>query len=140
MEHASIMNGEYRLEQGGESGGTPLSNTLTVPESVIGRCCSIVIDPLDDMMIHVVTRSRVVTATTNAIAVAADSFLSRASERAASASRGEEGGSRGTVKTKVWSSLEVNSSRLALGGIQVSSDVHLGHISLARMSDGEQNS
>jgi hypothetical protein len=140
VEHASIMNGEYRLEQGGESGGTPLSNALTVPESAIGRCCSIVIDPLDDMMIHVVTRSRIVTATTNAIAVAADSFLSRASESVASASRGEEGGSRGTVKTKVWSSLEVNSSRLALGGVQVSSDVHLGHISLARMSDGERNS
>ncbi len=139
VERLSIMNGDYCSEMGDESGTTQLTNALATPESSSNRCCCIVIDPLDDVMIHVVTRSRVVTVTTNAVAVAADSFLSRIRESAVFTSRGWGDGMSETIKTKVWSSLEVNSSRAAVVGVQVSGDVHLGHISLARISDSEQH-
>ena len=139
VERVSIINGEYCSEMGEESGTTQLTNALTTPESSSNRCCCIVIDPLDDIMIHVVTRSRVVTVTTNAVAVTADSFLSRMRESAVLTSRGEGDGMSGTLKTKVWSSLEVDSSRAAMVGVQVSGDVHLGHISLARISDSKQH-
>lgn len=138
VERASIINGECSSEKGGESGGSPRTRALAVPESSIGRSCSIVVDPLDDVMIHVVTRSRVVTVTTNVVAVTAESFLSRVSESSVSTSRGEVGGMMG-IRTKIWSSLEVNSSSTTLIGVRVSGDVHLGHISLARISDGEQS-
>lgn len=138
VEHASIINGESCLEKSNEYGGTPPNKALTTSVSNFGRSCSIVVDPLDDFMLHVVTRSRVVTVTTNAIAVTAERFLSRVSESAVSKRRGEEGEMK-DVRTKVWSGLELNSRDAALVGVGVSGDVHLGHISLARMSDGKRS-
>ncbi|KAL7538311.1 hypothetical protein ACHAXR_008460 [Thalassiosira sp. AJA248-18] len=132
VERASIMNDMGSTEETEESGGTS-SRALTSSASV-GRGCSIVVDPLDDIMVHVMTRSRIVTVTTNAVAVTANCFKSRVGG-SASLKTGEKQGMP-SIRTKVWSGLEVNSSDAALVGAQVSGDVHLGHILLARVSSG----
>lgn len=138
-EQASIINGDNCSQKGDGSCTPSVTNATRVPESFIGKYCCLVVDPLDDIMIHVVTRSRVITVTTNAVAVVAESFLARMRESAVLTSTERKGGLRGAIRTKVWSSLEINSNRAAVVGVQVSSDVHLGHISLARLSDGERN-
>jgi len=134
VERASIMN-DKRSTSGDN---TPSSRALTVTpaaSSAIGRTCSIVVDPLDDIMVHVMTSSRIVTLTTNAIAVMANCFKSRV---AGNGGGGSSSLSSSSIRTKVWSGLEVNSSAgdAALIGARVSGDVHLGHILLARVSNG----
>mmetsp|Transcript_32071 Transcript_32071/g.59231 ORF Transcript_32071/g.59231 Transcript_32071/m.59231 type:complete len:1221 (+) Transcript_32071:86-3748(+) len=135
VERASIMNDKSSAEE--DLGGTSPSRALSVSaSSSIGRDCCIVVDPLDDIMIHVLTRSRIVTVTTNAVAVTANCFKSRAVGEAASVRKRGNNQGMSSIRTKVWSGLEVNSSDAALVGARVSGDVHLGHILLARVSNG----
>jgi len=134
VERVSIMNDKSESSSDGGA-STPSSRSLTVASaSPIGRTCSIVVDPLDDIMVHVMTPLRIATLTTNAVAVMANRFKSRL---AAGGGGGES--SMSSIRTKVWSGLEVNSSAndaAALLGASVSGDVHLGHILLARISNG----
>jgi len=127
VESASIMN-DVSEEESGESTS---STALTTVSSNNTRDCSIVVDPLDDIMLHLVTNSRIVTVTTNAVAVTANCFKSRAD-----GTRGEDKG-LSTIRTKVWSELEVSLTNTTLVGACVSGDVHLGHIMLARVSNGK---
>ena len=138
VEHATITQDKSSSEVGDESGGTPPPSRALVVRgaSSIGRHCSIVLDPLDDAMIHVINCSQIVTVTTNAVAVTAKCFASRVDESAASIGRGEKEG-MSSIRTKAWSGLEVNSSGTALVGARVSADVHLGHVLYARLSDGK---
>jgi hypothetical protein len=137
VEHATITQDKSSSEAGDESGGTPPpSRGLVARGASVGRHCSIVLDPLDDAMMHVINRSQIVTVTTNAVAVMAKCFASRVDESAASIRRGEKEGIS-SIRTKAWSGLEVNSTGTALVGARVSGDVHLGHVLYARLSDGK---
>jgi hypothetical protein len=94
--------------------------------SVAKRNCAIVIDPLDNIMVHISTKSRIATVSTNAVAVAAQRIMSRMDEGSTEVT---------SVRTKVWSALEATNNTTILGA-GVSNDVHLGHILLARLSSG----
>ena len=94
------------------------------------RNCSIVIDPLDDIMVHICSKSRIATISTNAIAFAAQRLLSRMNDKSSN-----DGKDLASVQTKVWSALETANTTFILGA-GVSTDVHLGHILFARLSSG----
>ena len=98
--------------------------------SVAKRNCAIVIDPLDDIMVHISTKSRIATVSTNAVAVAAQRIMSHMDEGSTNS-----GNEMTSVRTKVWSALETTNNTAILGA-GVSNDVHLGHILLARLSSG----
>jgi len=93
------------------------------------RNCAIVVDPLDVIMVHVSSKSRIATVSTNAIAVMAQRMLSQVNDES---SNNKE---LPSVRTKVWSALEAANNTVILGA-GVSKDVHLGHILLARLSSG----
>lgn len=113
---------------------TPLSSRhLVFVRDFIGRCCSIILDPLDDTMLHVIHRGQIATITTNAVAVTAKCFAARISDAV-----GESEG-MSSIKTKAWSCLEVSSSGSAMVGARVCSDVHFGHVLFARLFDGMIN-
>jgi hypothetical protein len=97
--------------------------------SVAKRNCAIIIDPLDNIMVHISTKSRIATVSTNAVAVAAQRIMSRMDEGSTNATEIT------SVRTKVWSALEATNNTTILGA-GVSNDVHLGHILLARLSSG----
>ncbi|KAL7457383.1 hypothetical protein ACHAWC_008947 [Mediolabrus comicus] len=97
--------------------------------SVAKRNCAIIIDPLDNIMVHISTKSRIATVSTNAVAVAAQRIMSRMVEGSTNATEIT------SVRTKVWSALEATNNTTILGA-GVSNDVHLGHILLARLSSG----
>jgi len=105
--------------------GAEESRTETAT-SVI-RNCAIVVDPLDAIMVHVASKSRIATISTNAIAVTAQRMLSQMD--------GNNNKELPSVRTKVWSALEAANNTVILGA-GVSRDVHLGHILLARLSSG----
>jgi len=105
--------------------GAQESRTETAT-SVI-RNCAIVVDPLDAIMVHVSSKSRIATISTNAIAVTAQRMLSQMD--------GNNNKELPSVRTKVWSALEAANNTVILGA-GVSRDVHLGHILLARLSSG----
>ena len=135
VENVTIAQDEIGSGVNDESaGGTPLSSReLAVVRDFIDRCCSIVLDPLDDTMLHVIHRGQITTITTNAVAVTAKCFASRICDAV-----GESEGIS-NIRTKAWSCLEVNSSGSALVGARVCSDVHFGHVLFARLSDGKIN-
>jgi hypothetical protein len=128
VERVLIKNDSDGEEEAEDGMATPRVRAL-VPVSPQGglRSCSIVIDPLDDLMVHVVTDSRIVTVSTTASAVTSRCFQSRL--------EGSDDASAEDIRTKVWSCLETASND-SLVGAGVSRDVHLGHILVARMSDG----
>jgi hypothetical protein len=95
------------------------------------KSCSLVNDPLDDLMVHVVTNSRIVTTTTNALSVTSSCFEARMEGK----SIREANAQMSSIRTKVWSSFD--STSLSLVGAGVSNDVHLGHILVAKMLDGQ---
>ncbi|KAL9188347.1 hypothetical protein ACHAXT_006725 [Thalassiosira profunda] len=128
VERASIAN-----DDGGRA--EEAEERTAASASSFGRECSMVVDPLDDTMIHVLTPSQIATVTTDAVAVTANCFKARM-DGATSATGGERP-EMASVRTKVWSALEINASKATLSGARVSSDVHLGHILLARVSNGE---
>ena len=128
VERASIMN-DKKSEDKFESDESP-SRALVSSTSDDGRDCCIVVDPLDDIMVHVMTCSRIATVTTNGVAVTAARFKSRMSGSMPMNNQ------MISIRTKVWSGLEVSSNDAALVGGSVSSDVHLGHVLLARVSSG----
>jgi len=72
--------------------------------------------------------------TTNAIVLTANCVKSRVSGEATN--MGENNHGMSGIRTKVWSGLEVNSSDTTLVGACVSGDVHLGHVMLAKVSNG----
>jgi hypothetical protein len=136
VERATIMQDGSDSVVGDESGMIPLpSMGLVVRGASVGRDCSIVLDPLDDSMIHVTNHSHIVTVTTNAIATMAKCFASRVDE--SNRLGGKE--PMPSIRTKAWSCLEVNASGTALIGACVSGDVHLGHVLFARLSDGKRD-
>jgi hypothetical protein len=137
VERATITQDRSDLLVGDESGKTPPpSMGLVVRGASVGRDCSIVLDPLDDSMIHVINRSHIVTVTTNAVAMTAKCFTSRVDE----SNRLGDMERMPSIRTKVWSCLEVNTSgSTALIGARVSGDVHLGHVLYARLSDGKRD-
>lgn len=95
------------------------------------RNCVIVVDPLDAIMVHVSSKSRIATVSTNAIAVTAQRMLSQMDDEPSN----KNSKALPSVRTKVWSALEAANNTVILGA-GVSKDVHLGHILLARLSSG----
>eukprot|EP00970_Alexandrium_tamarense_P008184 scaffold1559_cov193-Alexandrium_tamarense.AAC.1 len=126
VEHASISDDKSEFKESDGEG----SLSLTTTNSSIGLC-SIVADPLDDIMVHVMTKSRIVTVSTTAIAMTAKCFRSQMDGATT-----DESACMSSIKTKVWSSLEASSGDTELIGAGVSGDVHLGHILLASLSSG----
>ncbi|KAL7466262.1 hypothetical protein ACHAXS_006553 [Conticribra weissflogii] len=135
VERALVMEEErpHDKHAEGDDGGTSALALTSASKRSNTRPCSITVDPSDDIMVHVSTQSRVITLTTSAIAVASQWCRAQIEERDVPG-----GGSADmtTIRTKVWSSLEVNSKDAVLVGAAVSGDVHLGHILLARLSNG----
>jgi len=99
----------------------------------VTRNCSIVVDPLDIIMVHVSSKSRIVTLSTNAIAVTAQRMLSQVDAESSNINNNNK--ELLSVRTKVWSALEAANNAVILGA-GVSKDVRLGHILLARLSSG----
>ena len=95
------------------------------------RNCVIVVDPLDAIMVHVSSKSRIATVSTNAIAVTAQRMLAQIDDERSNKNDKE----LPSVRTKVWSALEAANNTVILGA-GVSRDIHLGHILLARLSSG----
>lgn len=114
-----------------ENSGVATASRALVPSPAGVRSCSLVIDPLDDLMVHVTTKTRIVTSTTNSLAVAAQCFRARMEGKGVR----DANANMSTIRTKVWSSLDSTSATLV--GAGVSKDVHMGHILVAKMSDGE---
>lgn len=136
VERATIAQDKIGSDVSDKSGGTCFSSRALLDSRVfIGRECSIVHDPLDDAMIHVINRSQISTITTNAIAITSRIFASRVSELVVSTNKGENE-EMSSIRTNAWSGLEVNSSGTALVGARVSGNVHLGHVLYVRLSDG----
>jgi hypothetical protein len=102
-----------------------------IPSSPKVKSCSLVNDPLDDLMVHVVTNSRIVTTTTTALTVTSSCFKARMEGK----SIREANAHMSSIRTKVWSSFD--STSVSLVGAGVSNDVHLGHILVAKMLDGK---
>ncbi len=89
VERATITQAKCSSEVGDESAATPPpTRGLVLRGASIGRHCSIVLDPLDDAMIHVINRSQIVTVTTDAIAMTAKCFTSRVDKTDVSIRRG----------------------------------------------------
>lgn len=102
----------------------------------------LVVDPIDDGTVHVVTRRSIATVRSDA--------LSNAGRDAADAAAGtttadgrRRRGERRESRTDAWSCLEVSSGGVgdAGGGVRVtgaavSGDAHLGHVLVARLSNG----
>lgn len=128
MERVLIKNDNEGEEEVEGDMATPRARALVSasPQGAL-RSCSLVIDPLDDLMVHVVTDSRIATVSTTALTVTSRSIQSRL--------EGSEDAAPEDIRTKVWSCLETASND-SLVGAGVSRDVHLGHILVARMSDG----
>ena len=106
------------------------SDSMIDNSSSIVRNCSVVIDPLDAIMVHVSSKHRIATISTNAIAVTAQCMLSQVDDGSVKSSK-----ELPSVRTKVWSALEAANDTVILGA-GVSKDVQLGHILLARLSSG----
>mmetsp|Transcript_4614 Transcript_4614/g.9710 ORF Transcript_4614/g.9710 Transcript_4614/m.9710 type:complete len:972 (-) Transcript_4614:39-2954(-) len=133
VERALVMEEERQNDDDaeGEGGGATGRALAPVSKHSQMRRCSITVDPTDDIMVHVSTKFRVVTLTTTAIAVASQCCRAQVEEPT-----GRGSVDMSSIRTKVWSSLEVNSNDAVLVGAGVSGDVHLGHILLARLSNG----
>ena len=86
-------------------------------------CCTILLDPVDGSSLHHVTNCGVVMITTNAIDVVGKKV-----------GAGEQGDKE--ISTSAFSLLEV-SGPAALEGVGVSGDAHLGHVLIAKSSDGK---
>jgi hypothetical protein len=128
VERALIRNDD----EGEEKEGATVANSRALVLSVPGmRTCSLVVDPLDDQMVHIATNSRIVTASTTALAVTSKCFQSRLDGKSIRDSNAD----MTSIRTKVWSSFD--SIQGTLVGAGVSKDVHLGHILVAMMSDGK---
>ena len=126
IERAAITSNDTKEE------GSEISNPTTSSRALISfisgsRSCSLVTDPLDDEMIHIITKSRIVTVTTTAVALASKCFQARIDGKGMEDASG--------IRTRVWSSFD--STGATLVGAGVSKDVHLGHILVAKLSDGE---
>jgi hypothetical protein len=85
--------------------------------------CTLIPDPVDGSTLHHVSNSGVVTVTTNAVDLVG--------RKVGGNGHGDE-----EISTSAWSLLEV-SAPAALEGVGVSGDAHLGHILVARSSDGK---
>ena len=86
-------------------------------------CCTMIADPVDGSTVHHVTSQGVVTITTTAIDVVGRKVCDSLPDV------GE------IIQTSAWSCLEV-AAFAALEGVVVSGDAHLGHVLVARSSDG----
>ena len=129
VERAMITNDAQGEEH---EGSVPTTASRALVSSTPGsRSCSLVIDPLDDEMIHILTKSRIATATTTALTVASKCFQARIDGKSVQEANSVTDG----IRTKVWSSFD--STGASLVGAGVSKDVHLGHILVAKLSDGE---
>jgi len=115
----------------GEARGATGRALAPVSKHSQARRCSITVDPTDDIIVHISTKCGVVTLTTTAIAVASQCCRAQVEEPT-----GRGSVDMSSIRTKVWSSLEVNSNDAVLVGAGVSGDVHLGHILSARLFNG----
>ena len=92
---------------------------------------SLITDPLDEQMVHIITKSRIATVSTTALNVTSKCFQDRLDGR----SKRDANADMDNIRTKLWTSFD--STCRSLVGAGVSKDVHLGHILLANLSNGE---
>lgn len=117
----------------GEENGGAITTTSQALESYSSgvRSCSLITDPLDEQMVHIVTKSRIATASTSALNVTSKCFQARLDGR----SKRDANVDMDSIRTKLWSSFDTTCGSLV--GAGVSKDVHLGHILVAKLSNGE---
>ncbi|KAL7547815.1 hypothetical protein ACHAWF_011087 [Thalassiosira exigua] len=127
-DEGASANGTSSLDGGGGGRGSRRGRSVegTVERR---RGCSLVVEPLDDLMVHVATSSRIVTVTTDAMAAAPNDLKARLGDGASAAgNEADRSGAPRSVSTKAWSCLEMGAGGSPLSGAGASGDVRLGHL------------